>query len=456
MTRWPLHLILLVVLAGCRGDTPSADPDALNVVVISIDTLAAGHLGLYGYPRDTSSNLDRYAANAVVFENAYSTAPKTAESHMSIFTSLYPSVHQVFTISDPSRLTVLDDRIVTLPEILQRNGYTTVGFHGGGHVDGQLGFSAGFDRYHKGAQRTAVEWLWRNAKKNKFFLFYHTYRVHDPYTPTPPYDRRFDPDYEGPIVHDMKALMGAADSEEWIDYSRIFWQMVDESDAEEVAHVVALYDAEIAEMDEDLADLLNAIDRYAPGTIVIILSDHGEEFGQHGAFTHRQLYGEVLHVPLIIRHPELRGGRRIAERVSLIDLAPTILEMLSIPPIGQFQGRSLLDRIDREGEPRPVFSEFPLQKQLALIDRDWKLISTSEREEFYELGRDPEERRDLRRLEAAQPPADSVSELKEMRKQMARIARDNASARGRLGVRVSTEAPNGEVLEQLRALGYLE
>ena len=455
-TRWPLHLILLAVLAGCSGDIPSGEPDALNVVVISIDTLAADHLGLYGYPRDTSSNLDRYAANAVVFENAYSTAPKTAESHMSMFTSLYPSVHQVLTISDPSKLSVLDEQITTLPEILQQNGYATVGFHGGGHVDGQLGFGDGFDQYRRGPQRSAVEWLWRNAKKNKFFLFYHTYRVHDPYTPASPYDLRFDPDYDGPIVHDMNALMGEAGSDDWIDYSKAFWQTVDKSDPEEVAHVVALYDGEIAEMDEDLVDLLNAIDRYAPETIVIILSDHGDEFGQHGAFTHHQLYGEVLHVPLIIRHPDHQGGKRIAQRVSLIDLAPTILEMLSIPPIDQFQGRSLLDQIEREGKSRPVFSEFPHQKKLALVNQDWKLMLTGEREEFYDLRRDPEEQRDLRRPEAGRPLDESESELNALRKEMARIARENASIRDRLGVRASTEEPTSEVLDQLRALGYLE
>lgn len=456
MTGRSLYWILLAALIGCSGDLHPADSDSFNVVLISIDTLAADHLGLYGYPRDTSPNLDRYAANAIVFENAYSTASKTPESHMSMFTSLYPSVHQVFTIRDRSKLHVLDDKILTLPEILNENGYTTVGFHGGGYVDGQLGFSRGFDQYSRGQQRSAVEWLWRNGTKNKFFLFYHTYRVHDPYTPKSPYDRRFDPDYNGPIVHDLEVLMEMAESMEWIDYSAIFWKTVDKNDPEEVAHVVSLYDGAIAEMDEDLADLLNAIDRYAPGTIVIILSDHGEEFGQHGMFTHNQLYGEVLHVPLIIRHPDRQGGERIAARVSLIDLAPTILEMLSIPPSDQFQGRSLFDHIDPIEGARPVFSEFPLGKQLALVNRDRKLMLTNKREELYDLRGDPEERRDLRRPEVVRSSDDPASELDALRKEMMRVTQENASVRDRLGVRGSTEAPADGVLQQLQALGYLE
>jgi len=455
-TGMSLVSILLAALVGCSEDRSPADPAPFNVVLISIDTLAADHLGLYGYPRDTSPNLDRYAEAAIVFENAYSTAPKTPESHMSMFTSLYPSVHGVYTIKDPNKLHVLDGAIRTLPEILKEEGYATVGFHGGGYVEGQFGFSRGFDEYRTGQQRSAEEWLWRNGKKNKFFLFYHTYRVHDPYTPKAPYDRRFDPDYDGPIVHDLDALTQMAESTEWIDYSTIFWKKVDKSDPKEVAHVVALYDGVIAETDENLVELLNAIDRHAPGTIVIILSDHGEEFGQHGMFTHNQLYGEILRVPLIIRHPDRHAGERIAERVSLIDLAPTILEMLSISPSDQFQGRSLLDRIGREGDARPVFSEFPHGKKLALLNRGQKLMVTDEREEFYDLSLDPEEQRDLLRPEIAGSSDSPAPDLGTLRKEMARIAQENTSLRDRLGVRGSTEAPADDVLQQLKALGYLE
>lgn len=112
---------------------------------------------------------------------------------------------------------MLDPKIRTLPEILERNGYTTFGFHGGGYVAGQLGFSRGFDSYQRGLQHTAEERLWKHAAENKLFPFYHVYHVHDPYTPKPPYDRRFDPDYEGPIVHDRDALrarLGVRESSE--------------------------------------------------------------------------------------------------------------------------------------------------------------------------------------------------------------------------------------------------
>lgn len=448
----------LAAFVGCSADHRLADPDPepFNVVLISIDTLAADHLGLYGYSRNTSPNLDRYAESAIVFENAYSTAPKTPESHMSMFTSLYPSVHGVFTINDPGKLHVLDNEVRTLPEILKEDGYTTAGFHGGGYVDGQFGFGRGFDEYRQGEQRRAEEWLWRNGKKGKFFLFFHTYRVHDPYTPTPPYDRRFDSDYSGPIVHDMESLMKMAESTEWIDYSTTFWSQVDKSDPDEVAHVVALYDGAIAEMDENLVDLLSAIDRHAPRTIVIILSDHGEEFGEHGMFTHSQLYDPILHVPLIIRHPDRHAGERITERVSLIDLAPTILEMLSIAPNDQFQGRSLLDPNDPVGDARTVFSEFPLGERMALVKRHRKLMLTNGHEEFYDLRQDPEEQRDLRLSEIERSSNDSATGLDALRKEMAQVTRENTFVRDRLGLRESTEAPEDEVLQQLKALGYLE
>ncbi|HXV35848.1 MAG TPA: sulfatase [Myxococcota bacterium] len=454
--------LALAASIGCGEPHRAPDSHALNVALISIDTLAARHLGLYGYSRDTSPNLDRYAADAIVFENAISTAPKTPESHMSMFTSLYPSVHRVYTIEDPSAIHRLDESVQTLPEILAQNGYATVGLHGGGFVDGRFGFGQGFDEYRRGSQTQAEQWLERHAASGKFFLFYHTYRVHDPYTPHPPYDRRFDGDYAGPIVHDRRALRALAASSKWIDYSKAFWSRVDKSDPREVAHVVALYDGAIAEMDASLASLLQAIDRHAPRTIVILVSDHGEEFGEHGGFTHSQLYAETLHVPLIIRHPDRSGnadrsgGVRIAERVSLIDLAPTILEMLSIPATGEFQGRSLLALIDRTGDARPVLSEFPLADREAIVEGDWKLLRTKGREQLFALHRDPDERSDLLRAHAASDAREVGARRAALREQLDRIVLQNHAVREQRQLQTAREAPSAEVLEQLRALGYLE
>jgi arylsulfatase A-like enzyme len=466
--------LALAASVGCGEPHRTSDSLALNVVLISIDTLAARHLGLYGYSRDTSPNLDRYAADAIVFENAISTAPKTPESHMSMFTSLYPSVHRVYTIEDSSAIHVLDERVQTLPEILKQNGYATVGLHGGGFVDGRFGFQQGFDEYRRGSQTQAELWLERNAASGKFFLFYHTYRVHDPYTPHPPYDRRFDGDYAGPIVHDRRALRALAASSTWNDYSKAFWSRVDVNDPREVAHVAALYDGAIAEMDASLASLLQAIDRHAPRTIVIVVSDHGEEFGEHGGFTHSQLYAETLHVPLIIRHPDRSGnadrsgGTRIAERVSLIDLAPTILEMLSIPASGEFQGRSLLGLIDRTGSARPVLSELPLAHREAIVEgdwkllrkqqreQDWKLLRKQQREQLYALHRDPDERCDLLLARAASDALEIDERRDALRERLDRVAQQNRALREQRGWQAVREAPAAEVIEQLQALGYIE
>lgn len=455
MTRQPLYWSLLIAIIACDSTPRRADPDAFNVVMISIDTLGADHVGLYGYPRDTTPNLDRFAAGAIVFENAYSTAPKTPESHMSMFTSLYPSVHGVFTITDPSKLNVLDDRIVTFPEILQQHGYTTVGFHAGGLVNGQLGFSRGFDEYRRGKQMDAEAWLQEHGTERKFFLFFHTYRVHDPYTPRPPYDRRFDPDYDGPIVHDMKRLKEIARSKKW-GYKQVFWDRVDKNDPEAVAHIAALYDGEIAAMDKDLPELLTAIDRHAPRTIVIFLSDHGEEFGEHGKFRHEQLYSELLHVPFIIWHPDRPNGNRISERVSLLDLAPTILEMLSIQPHTEFQGRSLMTVIDGDSGARPIFSESPLQNILAFVNDEQKLIATDDREELYDLRNDPKERRNLIDANESDGPEPTPETVAGLRAGMTRLVQQNLSLRSELGIQGASEKPSDAVVDQLRALGYLE
>jgi arylsulfatase A-like enzyme len=448
--------VLTAVIALVAGCGPAKDiSTSYNVVLISIDTLRADHLGCYGYDLDTSPNIDRFARDGIVFENAYSTAPKTPESHMSMFTSLYPSVHRVFTITDESKVNVLDSAATTFPEMLKQNGYTTVGIHGGGFMDGKFGFDRGFDVYRMGGQAGAERWLKENGGKNKFFLFYHTYHVHDPYTPRSPFDTMFDPDYSGDIVHDRTQLMEMSATGWYSDFSETFWSFVDKEDPRDVEHLVALYDGEIREMDTELGQLFRAIERYAPHTIVILLSDHGEEFGEHNSgFLHSQMYDETLHVPLIVKHPEYPGGQRISNRVSLVDLAPTILDMLSVFGGEGFQGEALAFYEGERNRAASIFSEYPLKERYALIKGNRKLIQSERGKELYDLLDDPNEKRDL--TESRRQGLDSKSVLQELHAELTEIVEGNKALSVVVNKEHKQELLDEETLERLRALGYIK
>lgn len=427
-----------------------------SIVMISLDTLGARHLGLYGYERDTSPNLDAWAAEATVFLNAYSTSASTAESHMSMFTSLYPSVHGIRNLIDKDRVRALDGEVLSFVQTLQEHGYATVGYHNGGNVDSVYGFDRGFDVYRRGKLSDAVVWLEENADQRPFFLFFHTYFVHDPYLPRPPGDARFtDPGYEGGIIHSRDQLLELTGESGWRAQHRTFWERVDESDPDDVAHLVALYDALVAQLDADLAALLDAIARHAPGAIVILLSDHGEEFGQHGKFRHQQVYGEVLHVPLIVRHPERGRGRRVEEAVSLIDLAPTVLALAGLPTSVQFQGRSLAGHLDATGPRRPIFAEY--RKQRALIDGGWKLVERRGRKaELYDLAADPEEQHNVSRAGLLARVGSWLSDYRGLRPQLARLEGCNEVKRAELSATTRRVDLPDETRRQLEALGYLE
>jgi hypothetical protein len=173
-------------------------PSGPNLLLISIDTLRADRLGAYGYPLPTSPTIDaRLAAEGVTFTDVYSQSPKTTPSHMTLLTSLYPSVHGVELWENDAPGHVLNPAVHTLAEVLKNAGYATAAFTGGAQMDHSRGFDAGFDVYvEHGQKRRALKWLGRHARE-PFFLFYHTYDVHDPYLPPDEYVRLFAPDYRG-------------------------------------------------------------------------------------------------------------------------------------------------------------------------------------------------------------------------------------------------------------------
>ena len=328
---WILVLLPVLLVLGCSRETTLRP--TRGYVLISIDTLRADHLGSYGYGRDTSPFLDSLAARGVLFENAYVQLPGTLPSHMSMFTGLYPEEHGVFPPDG-----VLPADIPLLSERFQQAGYRTAGHVEGGYMHGGYGFSRGFDEWshealliESDAERTferGADFLRSLEPGEDFFLLLHTYGVHDPYFPLDrhsKYDReKYNSLYwDGPVPESFEPTgpnLGAYNRGE-LDLS-----------PEAVEYFKARYDAAINYVDDVIRDFHGVIEELglADDVTVIITSDHGEEFLEHGKFTHVQTYPETLHVPLIFYMPGIEA-RRVTQVVESIDIAPTVLELANLP-----------------------------------------------------------------------------------------------------------------------------
>lgn len=391
-------IVTALALGGCgdgeptpAGDAPQAAggtstagasdaPIARNLLLISIDTLRTDALGTYGGTRRATPNLDLFAGQAVVFDSAWTHSPKTAPAHMSMFTSLPPRVHGVGNLNTLGAQR-LSASIRTLPEVLEDAGFMTAGFTGGGNAKGSLGFDRGFQTFDdqgESLDRKLVKvepWLKQaEASGQPWFCFLHTYQVHDPYLPPGEYIERFvSPGYDGKILPTRAAIRSAIDAgddlapdlkgNEKITWN--YWFRVNEDSDRDMAHLQDLYMAGVAHMDTMLGAFLKRL--LAAGisedTIIVITSDHGEEFGEHGAVRHDQLYVELAHVPMMVMFPgRVHAGARIEEPIRHIDLLPSLLELLAVEDSGELRlGRSWVDWIENgastEDEIRSVLGE---------------------------------------------------------------------------------------------------
>jgi len=455
-------LALLAVLGALRTGTALEAWQAArgpNLLLVSIDTLRADHLGAYGYDLPTSPTIDaRLAGEGVTFTDVYSQSPKTTPSHMTLLTSLYPSVHGVELWQNGKPAHVLNPAVHTLAEVLKNAGYATAAFTGGAQVDPVRGFGQGFDLYTVGGQqRRARRWLGRH-RWQRFFVFYHTYDVHDPYLPPDEYIRLFDPDYRGRVldaIHRLRAEGGMSVAA-WHGISRRFWDSVDRSDPRDVRFVERLYDAGIRRMDaETIRPLLDRLDQLglARDTLVVFTSDHGEAFGEHGQFQHDDLYAGTLRVPLVLRWPgRLPAGLRIASRVRLIDVMPTILELLGVSAPPSLQGQSLTPLLhDAYANPATegAVSEYSDGRLYESLRRGGlSYIVDGPEERLFDLVRDPAERQNV----LATRPEEAAA----MRAALERWRRNCSALVPLLGPRGGTIAPSDETARRLRALGYLE
>ena len=455
-------LALLAVLGALRAGTALEAWHAArgpNLLLVSIDTLRADHLGAYGYDLPTSPTIDaRLAGEGVTFTDVYSQSPKTTPSHMTLLTSLYPSVHGVELWQNGKPAHVLNPAVHTLAEILKNAGYATAAFTGGAQIDPVRGFDQGFDLYTvSGQQRRARRWLGRH-RWQRFFVFYHTYDVHDPYLPPDEYIRLFDPDYRGRVldaIHRLRAAGGMSVAA-WEGVSRRFWDSVDRSDPRDVRFVERLYDAGIRRMDtETIRPLLDRLDQLglARDTLVVFTSDHGEAFGEHVQFQHEDLYAGTLHVPLVLRWPgRLPAGLRIASRVRLIDVMPTILELLGVSAPPSLQGQSLTPLLhDAYASPATegAVSEYSDGRLYESLRRGGlSYIVDGPEERLFDLVRDPAERQNV----LATRPEEAAA----MRAALERWRRNCRALVPLLGPRGGTIAPSDETARRLRALGYME
>ncbi|MCC6409625.1 MAG: sulfatase [Planctomycetes bacterium] len=502
--RWLAFGLALAAfgLGGCGAGAPEKP----NVVVISLDTLRADALGAYGESRATSPTFDRFASGAVVFDHAFSQAPMTAPSHMTLFTSLYPSVHRVNNLGaegnraqgksgDVPAQWRVDPNTTTLAELFRSAGWRTAAFHGGGNVNKSVGFDDGFEWFDGKPQNgmngnadrpfdftRAAAWIDEHADE-PFFLFLHTYVPHAPYVPPAPWDRAFDPDYAGPIPYRDAFLAAVQRGEpgppppgDGASAARKrmlrhtpwqFWGYVDPDSAREVQHVRALYAGDVRTTDDALATMLAKLADAGldERTIVVVLSDHGEGFLEHGVFEHPgKLYRELVHVPLALRVPGLAPAR-VAAPVGLIDVAPTLCELVGLPTPASMQGRSFAGEL--RGSPAPatraVWSEFvprwrdseagfvPLDLLRARRDARWTYLATLKDgvlvEELYDRSVDPGETRDLAAL-----PEHEARRLA-FRAELEAEERACAAARAKLTTQSAGELEQS-TLDDLKQLGY--
>jgi arylsulfatase A-like enzyme len=428
----PLILFLAGLLA-CTASPPG--PERLHVVLIVVDTLRADHLSVYGYERQTSPGLQRLGFRGWVFERHVSHAAQTVPSTVSLLVSQLPAEHGLVHRRDGQFVRtppVFAEGLQFLSEVLRDHGYRTAGFVGNPFFSAESGLAQGFDDYvHRvDSDRElvdgAVHWLRSRAREPAvpFYLYLHLMEVHWPYDPSPAYLERYR---RGP--------------------GRLVYRngLAPEMTRRDLDYTVASYDAGVRFVDDLVLEVTESLDELGlgPDTIVVVTSDHGDEFLEHGGLGHgTTVYGELVRVPLVVVHPgALEPGRRVAHLTQHLDLAPTILSWVGIEAPDSFRGGNLL------AEPERAFSES--RSWRSVYARDHKLVLNLEdgRAQVFAA----EDALDV------DPLADESAE-QELREQIdayLRLERSGAEALGDPGSGAPAGGWSREELEHLEALGYV-
>lgn len=388
-----------LLLNGCGAS--SKRRKKTNIILVVIDTLRADHLSCYGYQRNTTPNIDAFAGQSIVWKNAISSAPWTLPSVASMLTSQYPSAMGMY-----DKITTIDANVPTLPEMLKQNNYTTHGIVSHALLSARLGFGRGFDHYdeeslfgHQGISsplvtNKAASFL-KQKHKNPFFLFLHYFDPHYDYLLHKKYN--FYKSYKGTVKSGHPILD--------------LWKIRHNLSKDDIKYLASLYDSEIAFTDEYIGVLLNELKKQGlyDDSVIIITSDHGEEFMERGWIGHTTtLHQELIRVPLIIKFPGHKA-RIIDSPVGLVDIVPTLCQYLGLKVPDSLDGKALLDfTLDKPKTRGPVFSEtFNPQvhqpetvKPIAfrsIVLGDHKLIfdQITKAKQIYNLSEDPHERNNL-------------------------------------------------------------
>jgi choline-sulfatase len=400
--------LLLAILLGFPCAAFASRPP--SVVLISIDTLRADHLGSYGYQKIHTPHLDELTQHGTLFSQVDTPVPMTLPAHMSLLTSTYPYVHGVTENGQESRR-----KRVTLPGVLRANGYHTAAFIGGYVLDARFGLNDGFDVYDSPFHlrpdpgedppdikrpadevlRSAAQWLETNAGRPSF-AFIHLYDAHQPY-----------------------------------------------------AH--GSYDSEISYIDEAIGnfELSLAAHKILQDTVIVLTADHGESLGEHGEDTHGYfIYESTLRVPLIIRWPAgtPKYPARVSDPISLIDLAPALLEALGIPKPIEFQGRSLMRFFgSHPADEQPIYAESMYARDhlgcsplRSVRIGKYKYVDAP-KPELYDLDADPGE----------------LHNRYDQNRMMARALKARVASLQQAAQPQSPSPPNADVIARLQSLGYL-
>ena len=371
-------LILFVIFLPSVGKRESKD---YNIIIISATNIGANHLGTYGYERDTSPNIDALAKESLVFDNFFAPASWTLPTGISLFTSLYPYQHGVMVrLLDRRGVPTerLNPKIMTLIDLLKDNGYVTGAFTGRFDYRPSFGLTNRFDFYTSSQENTnskdtkikfvedrrfghmadvvldASEWIDQNKGK-KFFLFLQGYETHCPFSPKKSYDKMFvNFTIENLKVGPEYCYRGFHNNGSYISFTttlvnetkgKLFRQV--KLSKKDLDFLEAQYDAEIRYVDDTIGYFVEELKKKGifNETIIVLLSEHGEMFAKHGRFgragtVRGTLYDDVIHIPLIIRHPELGPGR-IDQLVQIIDIMPTLLDFIGVDTQTRMQGKSL-------------------------------------------------------------------------------------------------------------------
>jgi arylsulfatase A-like enzyme len=341
--------VLVAVATACSAPSSELQPPA-NLLLITLDTLRADHLGCYGYPRPTTPALDRFASGATRFADVTCSMPTTLPSHVTIFTGEPPERHGVTRNGQ-----VLDSYPPTIFDLLAEDGARTAAIVSAGVVEARyvkrLGFEEViFDRPDSGVFQVgakvvsdnALRWLEQHGPE-RFALWLHYYDPHEPYHPPAEMAARFTGSYAGPLPDALTIdwLVGLNDPAAAAKLS-----------AADRQHVVDLYDAEIAFLDSQIARVLTALDTtgLSSSTLVVVVADHGQAHGESSFWGHgERLLEPVIKVPLLVRVPGQSGGRVVSAAVETLDLMPSLIDWFELEPMAGLPGRSLAPAA--RGEP---------------------------------------------------------------------------------------------------------